>query len=380
MNQPAKLFGYDIFLCFSSRNEAEAKILWQELSSCGLKVFWSDVTLKQNVGESFFAVIEKALMSSRHFVLLWTKETIQSKWVKLEYESFFSHYHLLSPQTRRFIIFQGKNFHSAEIPLFLKNIQCTQSINEIISIAGGIDIHALQNEIKSLKEQLFLSNSKINELHTQNEDIIKKNEEIEKENVALKEQLFQTNDKVKDIQKAKIDITKKNKILQEKIKQTRNNIVTIENLQKDNNELKERLSQSNNKIFELQTKNEDTTQIDKETNPFKKTLNSSNSKQLKLLNNEKINTNENILSRALDRLWSSNNFVILILWCFHIVLGFIVSATIGFIFIGVPEGKYFYSFLSGIISLILIKFFLISNKSHTKYRLKKESISCVKPK
>jgi len=159
MNESTQSFEYDIFLSFSSRNETEAKFLWKKLSSCGLKVFWSDVSLKQNVGESFFAVIEKALMSSRHFVLLWTTETIQSKWAKLEYESFFSHYHLLSPQTRRFIIFQGKNFHSSEIPLFLKNIQCTQSINEIISIAGGLNVHSLQNEIKTVVEGSKIKNN-----------------------------------------------------------------------------------------------------------------------------------------------------------------------------------------------------------------------------
>jgi len=182
-----------------------------------LRIFWSDEVLKQNVGESFFGVIEKALMSSKHFVLLWTTEAIQSRWVKLEYESFFSHYHLLTPQARRLIIFKGKTFHSAQVPLFLKNIQCTQSIDEIILIAGGTDIRALQNENKALKEQLSQRDFQINELQTKYMDIKHNNDDLQKENETLKDKLHQSDFNIKEIQTMNADIKQTNDCLQKSI-------------------------------------------------------------------------------------------------------------------------------------------------------------------
>jgi len=326
MKQINQLFEYDIFLCFSSRNKPEAKSLWQKLSSCGLRVFWSDETLKQNVGESFFGVIEKALMASKHFVLLCTAEAMQSRWVRLEYESFFSHCHILEPQTRRLIIFHGKNFDSVEIPLFLKNIQCTQSINEIILITGGTDIRALQKENKALKEQLTQKVFRIDELKTQNVDFMQKNEGLEEENKALRDHLFVSSSKVDKLQTRNTEITQINKSLQKKI-----------------NTFKQQ-------IKEIKEQKTNTTRL-----PSLKRYR----QLLKIVNS------------TLDRLWLSNRFVIILLWCFTVVVGgFVCPVAVLLIFNFISEGYYLYSFLSFIISVILLKFILLSNSSHKRIRLK----------
>jgi len=214
MNKSTQTFEYDIFLSFSGKNESEAKLIWQELSSSGLRVFWSDEILKQNVGQSFFDVIQKALMASRHFVLLWTADSINSYWVKLEYEAFFSHYHLPSPTTRRFVIFKGKTFHLAEIPLFLKNIQTTQSISQILSIAGGVDIRLLQKENQSLKEQNSKYEIKISELQT-----INKNMANEKE--VLQETVKHSQKEIDDIGSQLSDSQKENNILKKQFDESR---------------------------------------------------------------------------------------------------------------------------------------------------------------
>ena len=40
-------FEYDVFVSFSSADEQLVKPIWQELCSNGLRVFWSDSTLKK---------------------------------------------------------------------------------------------------------------------------------------------------------------------------------------------------------------------------------------------------------------------------------------------------------------------------------------------
>jgi hypothetical protein len=77
-------YEYDVFLSFAGADEELVKPLWQQLSMSGLRVFWSDEIMKQNVGKSFFEVIQNALEKSRHFVLFCTDYAMQSGWVKVE--------------------------------------------------------------------------------------------------------------------------------------------------------------------------------------------------------------------------------------------------------------------------------------------------------
>ena len=40
-------FDYDVFLSFSASDEGLVRPVWQELCLSGLRVFWSDATLKR---------------------------------------------------------------------------------------------------------------------------------------------------------------------------------------------------------------------------------------------------------------------------------------------------------------------------------------------
>jgi len=53
MNQVSKEFEYDIFLSYSSVDKTEAENLFKQLSSSGLRVFWSDVSLKKKSQKLF---------------------------------------------------------------------------------------------------------------------------------------------------------------------------------------------------------------------------------------------------------------------------------------------------------------------------------------
>lgn len=176
------IFEYDVFLSFASVDEEIVKPIWQKFSLNGLRVFWSDETLKENIGQRFFEVIQDALVRSRHFVLITSFNSMQSEWVKQEYQTFYSECFLRSKGERRLIIFPLNNFNLSKLPPFLKSLQIAKSIKEIIPILGGIDIQALQKENIILKQKLESVNAK-------NEIIQKELDDTKKDNIDFKRQL-----------------------------------------------------------------------------------------------------------------------------------------------------------------------------------------------
>ena len=147
-------FDYDVFLSFASLNENLARPLYERLTGSGLRVFWSDETLKQNVGESWFGVIQKSLESSKHFVLLWSPEAEQSKFVKLEYESFIRE--SINDDGRRLIPLVVNGYGTDTMPLFLRGYQgydINGDLKDVISNLGG-RFQPLEAEIAQLRAQL----------------------------------------------------------------------------------------------------------------------------------------------------------------------------------------------------------------------------------
>jgi hypothetical protein len=152
-------FEYDVFISFSSADEDIVKPIWQELCSNGLRVFWSDSSLKKEAGNSWFEVIEKSLERSRHMLLICSDNSINSKWVQREYRAFFDYCYV--PNSRRLIPLLTREFAPNNLPLFLRQLQVgkindPEFIQEIIPILGGVNIEKLQQELQSLRKQVDL--------------------------------------------------------------------------------------------------------------------------------------------------------------------------------------------------------------------------------
>jgi len=122
------MFEYDAFLSFASHDEEIVKPLWQELCQNGLRVFWSDASLKSSIGQSWFDVIQNSLINSEHLILICTTNSMKSEWVKEEYQTFYSQCYLKSNKKRRLILKLEDSFNVDSLPPFLKNIQATTSI------------------------------------------------------------------------------------------------------------------------------------------------------------------------------------------------------------------------------------------------------------
>lgn len=127
-------FKYDIFLSFSIRDLEEAKIIAYELRNNGLEVFLSDEALILSIGKSFFEKIDFALKNSKAFILLSSINSMNSEWVKIEYETFFNEFYLKDKNNRPFFVLKSKYFDFHEVPTLLKRLQFASNSKEILTI------------------------------------------------------------------------------------------------------------------------------------------------------------------------------------------------------------------------------------------------------
>ena len=71
----------DIFLSYSRDDQATARRFAEAFEREGLSVWW-DQTL--NPGEAYDQVTEKALQDAKAVVVLWSKKSVESRWVRAE--------------------------------------------------------------------------------------------------------------------------------------------------------------------------------------------------------------------------------------------------------------------------------------------------------
>jgi TIR domain len=71
----------DIFLSYNREDQARAKLFAEAFEAQGFNVWW-DVGLR--TGEAYDQVTEKALREAKAVVVLWSKRSVESRWVRAE--------------------------------------------------------------------------------------------------------------------------------------------------------------------------------------------------------------------------------------------------------------------------------------------------------
>lgn len=71
----------DIFLSYNREDQARAKMFAEAFETQGFKVWW-DAGLR--TGEAYDQVTEKALKTAKAVVVLWSKKSAESRWVRAE--------------------------------------------------------------------------------------------------------------------------------------------------------------------------------------------------------------------------------------------------------------------------------------------------------
>jgi hypothetical protein len=71
----------DVFLSYSREDQATARHFAAALERAGFSVWWDQAL---NPGEAFDQVTEQALEQARAVIVLWSKTSVQSRWVRAE--------------------------------------------------------------------------------------------------------------------------------------------------------------------------------------------------------------------------------------------------------------------------------------------------------
>lgn len=147
---------YDVFLCFKSTDENSnptkdrfiARSVYDELTKRNIRTFFSEVSLKDRLGEDYEPIIYKALYSCKFFILIATNsEYIQAPWVRNEWTRFRDRVADEGLENRAFALFQ--NVPESEMPPIFRK----QGINLEKYPAGGYEIEIADGLSLKLKNQ-----------------------------------------------------------------------------------------------------------------------------------------------------------------------------------------------------------------------------------
>ena len=178
---------FDVFISFKSTDEEGnptkergiARRIYDELTKRKIKTFFSEVTLRDRIGEDFEPIIFKALYSCKFFILVATsEENMNSAWVKNEWSRFRDRVFDENLSGAGCAVFEG--IKPSALPPFLRG----QGINLAKYPAGGYEIEIA--DALSLKFGLTKKNDEAEEIRRQLEEQRKAFEEQQK---ALEERL-----------------------------------------------------------------------------------------------------------------------------------------------------------------------------------------------
>lgn len=71
----------EVFISYSRQDQAIARSFAEEIERAGFRVWWDQAI---HPGEAFDEVTERALQAARAVVVLWSKASVDSRWVRAE--------------------------------------------------------------------------------------------------------------------------------------------------------------------------------------------------------------------------------------------------------------------------------------------------------
>ena len=178
---------FDVFISFKSTDEngnptkerGVARRIYDELTKRKIKTFFSEVTLRDRIGEDFEPIIFKALYSCKFFILVAaSEENMNSAWVKNEWSRYRDRVFDENLSGAGCAVFDG--IKPSALPAFLRG----QGINLAKYPAGGYEIEIA--DALSLKFGLTKKNDEAEEIRRQIEEQKRAFEEQQK---ALEEKL-----------------------------------------------------------------------------------------------------------------------------------------------------------------------------------------------
>ena len=121
---------YDVFICHKSEDYKIAKVVYENLTSKGYKVFMSEITLPAFANADYTAELDIALENSSHLVVIAdSSDKISSGWVRYEWSSFLNE-KLSGRKEGNIITVMTNNINLDELPFSLRQFEAIK-ISEV---------------------------------------------------------------------------------------------------------------------------------------------------------------------------------------------------------------------------------------------------------
>lgn len=116
---------YDIFICCKSEDYGLARNVYKFLVDRGFRVFLADAELRKKANAEYGKVIDKALDSAKHFILVASrKEFVESSYVESEWRTFLEEQRTGRKQGNILTIL--KEIEVSSLPISLRKFQSFQ--------------------------------------------------------------------------------------------------------------------------------------------------------------------------------------------------------------------------------------------------------------
>ena len=122
-------YEHDVFLSYHVTDLEKVRIIYEELKSLGLKVFWA---YEEKRGKQVPEVIDNALKNSMNFAVYWSAETAKSGWVSHEAKKFYDDYFSKDKENRRMYVYKEDAVEEIAIPYYLLNHSRPESVNKLV--------------------------------------------------------------------------------------------------------------------------------------------------------------------------------------------------------------------------------------------------------
>lgn len=123
---------YDVFICASNEDYDTGRTIYNRLTREGYSPFFADESLDEFIGLSYFSAIEEAISEVDSFILVCSPKSMESEWVKAEYETYYNESFIKSKAKKKFYIYTINGATVNSVPFLLRRIQIVKTEDKLL--------------------------------------------------------------------------------------------------------------------------------------------------------------------------------------------------------------------------------------------------------
>lgn len=121
-----------MFICASNEDYDTGRTIYNKLTKEGYSPFFADESLDEFIGLSYFSAIEEAISEVDSFILVCSPKSMESEWVKAEYETYYNESFIKSKAKKKFYIYTINGATVNSVPFLLRRIQIVKTEDKLL--------------------------------------------------------------------------------------------------------------------------------------------------------------------------------------------------------------------------------------------------------